>query len=589
MRNPSTDIDELADIFFDGVLERDPISATMIGDDRWDDRLPDFGEAERAADMAACHDLLLKAEALDPQGVGREQAVTRDMLILFARNRLEALEAQQYQLAIDHIDGIQNLPMTIAEYQVAKTPGQLDAMLARFAAYPTAIDQHIATLREGIAHGRTSAASPVRKTIEQTEAMLVTPAADSPVGRIAQVVDDAARERVRQAVQTHIQPALQTLHDFLVDEYEPKARPEPGLGTTPDGEAAYELAIRLQTTLPATPDEIHRFGLEEVESIEIEMDMLARRLGHRDRHTLRRALVANPATSWATGPKLLDLATDQTRRAMARARDVFARVPRADCVVKPMEASRERFYAGAYYMWPAADGSRPGQYYIPAATPQPLFLLAALTFHEAIPGHHFQAAIELELENLPRFRRQVFSVCSLGGDRRGGPPAMGVGFVEGWGLYAERLADELGLYASEEERFGMLEMQLDRALRLVVDSGLHARGWSRDQAISYLHDRLDRLPPRSWAEGGVDRYTVWPGQALAYAMGQREIERARRQISETMGDRFDVRTFHSEVLGHGSLPLSIFRREISGWVEAATARTGDGAAPNSVLRATDER
>jgi uncharacterized protein (DUF885 family) len=202
------------------------------------------------------------------------------------------------------------------------------------------------------------------------------------------------------------------------------------------------------------------------------------------------------------------------------------------------------------------DGSRPGQYYINTYQPEErqLHRFASITFHEATPGHHFQIAIEMELTGLPAFR--------ILGSRMAG-----AAYAEGWGLYTERLADEMGLYADERERFGMLEAQSFRAARLVVDSGLHALGWSREQAIAFMHER-GSLPTVD-AEIEVDRYTVWPGQALSYKLGQREIERARAEVAERMGDRFDLRAFHDEVLGHGSLPLATLRREIGGWVEAA--------------------
>jgi uncharacterized protein (DUF885 family) len=560
------DVDELADRFLDGVLERDPVSATRMGDDRWTDQLSDYGDAGRVGDTAACREVMAAAEAFDTSQLDGERAVTLEMLIVLARNRLEALEQKQYQLAVDHMDGVQNLPMEIAQYQPAERPDQLDALLARFAAFPSAIAQHIATLREGIGDGRTSAAAPVRKTIEQIEKLLAMSLSDFPAVSMAQVSNDAARHQIGQAVQRHIYPALQALRDFLTDEYEPKARPAPGLHATSDGEAAYELAIRLQTTLPATADELHRFGLEEVERIETEMDGLARRMGYPDRHRLRRQLFEDPANLATIRQHMLDLASDRIRLAEAAARQFFRHLPRAECVVKPVEEYREQLVQ-THYLVPSRDGSRPGQYYLNTSSGMPLHLLPSVTFHEATPGHHFQLAIEMELRGLPRFRTHLSGTIGAA-DRRGGPPLIGNGFIEGWGLYAERLADEMGLYAAEVERLGMLEMQLGRALRLVADTGLHAKGWSREQAIVFIIER--GLVPRAFAEGEVDRYTVWPAQALAYKVGQREIERARADVSERMGDRFDLAIFHDQVLGHGTLPLSIFRRKIAGWVEAAT-------------------
>jgi uncharacterized protein (DUF885 family) len=563
--DPNTAINEIADRFFDGVLERSPIFATILGDERWNDRLPDLGEAGRAADAAAYRAVLAEAEAIAPAGLEPEQVITRDMLLLVARNQLEALDQKQYQLGINHIAGVQLMPVQIAQYQIAEAPEQLEAMLTRFGAYPEAIRQHVVTLREGIGDGRTEFGIPVRKVIKQIERLLALPAAEFPAVTLAHVADDAGRDRVGQAVDEHIRPALQELRDFLADEYEPRARPEPGLSTTPGGDAAYELAIRLQTTLAVSPDEVHRFGLQDLEQIEAEMDEIARRLGKADRRDLKRALETDPANHTSSRERLVELAAEQTSRAFATAPEYFGRLPSADCIVKPVEEYRERETPPAFYMQPSMDGSRPGQYYINTYQPEErqLHKIAAITFHEATPGHHFQIGIEMELRGLPRFR--IF-----------GSRMAGVAYVEGWGLYCERLADEMGLYLADEERLGMLDAQAFRASRLVVDSGLHAMGWSRDKAIAFMHER-GALPPVD-AEIEVDRYIIWPGQALAYKLGQREIERARRELSEKMGDRFDLRAFHDEVLGHGSVPLATLRREIPGWVEAAVAsRAAEGA------------
>ena len=562
--NPNEAVNELAERFWEGVLQRDPISATILGDDRYDDRLPDLGEAGRAADAAAYRETLAAAQAIDGDGLDAEQVITRDMLMLVAQTHLEELELKQYQLAINHIFGVQTMPVRIAQYQQADTPDRLERLLARFAAYPTAIEQQVATLREGMADGRTGAAAPVRKLIDQIERMLTLPSADFPAVTMAQVVDDPARERVRAGVQAHVYPALQQLRDFLVDEYEAQARQQPGISATPGGEEAYRLAILMNTTVAADPDEVHRFGLEDLAHIEAEKDQIARRLGKRDRAALAKALAEDSDNRPTSREQIVELAARQTARAFAAAPSYFGRLPRADCEVKAVEEYREREVPPAFYMPPSMDGSRAGQFYINTYQPEErqLHKIASITFHEATPGHHFQLAIEMELTGLPRFRTL-------------GSRMAGVSYVEGWGLYCERLADEMGLYLSDEERFGMLDMQGFRAARLVVDSGIHALGWSRERAIELMHER-GAMPPVD-AEIEVDRYTIWPGQALSYKIGQREIERARREVSELMGDRFDLRTFHDELLGHGSLPLATLRREIPGWVEAAvSAREGVG-------------
>jgi len=555
--DPNAAVNDLADRFWEGLLERDPVWATVLGDERYNDRWPDLGAGGRAADETAYRSALEEARRIPADGLEPEQVITRDLIILISENHLEQLAQKQYQLAIDHMSGPQVWPAEFAQYQPADTPERLEKLLARHAAYPAMIGQYIETLAEGVRDGRTSAAMPVRRAIEQTDRLLaLTPEAHPASSMVAVGNDD--RPRVTAAVEEHVYSALRRLRAYLVDEYEPHARSEPGISSTPNGEEAYRLAIRVQTSLETTAEDVHAFGLADLASIEAEKDEVAHRLGHADRHAMRAALAADPANHTDDPAAIVKLAQDQTERAYAEAPTYFGRLPSANCYVKPVEAYREADSPPAFYMPPSLDGSRQGQYYINTYQPheRQLHRLASITFHEATPGHHFQIAIEMELKGLPPFR-------TLGARIAGGA------YVEGWGLYTERLADEMGLYASEPERFGMLEAQSFRAARLVVDSGLHAMGWSREQAIAFMHERGSL--PMVDAEIEVDRYTVWPGQALAYKIGQREIERARVEVTEAMGDRFDLRAFHDEVLGHGSLPLMTLCREIGGWVEAAVA------------------
>jgi uncharacterized protein (DUF885 family) len=553
--DPNAAVNDLADRFWEGVLERDPLWATVLGDERYNDRWPDLGPDGRAADEAAYRSVLEEANAIPADGLDPEQLITRDLLVLVAENHLEFLAQKQYQLGLDHMSGPQIWPVQAAQYQPGDTPERLEKLLRRYERFGEMIDQYIGTLAEGVADGRTAAAMPVQRAIEQIGRLLEIPAEQAPAATMAQVSDDD-RPRVVAAVDEHVYPGLSGLRDYLADEYQPVARQQPGISATPGGEAAYRLAIRMQTTLATTAEEVHAFGLADLEATEAEMDGIARRLGHADRHALRQALAEDPANHTSDPAALVRLAQEQTDRAYAAAPRYFGRFPSANCEVKAVEAYREVESPPAFYMPPSLDGSRIGQYYINTYQPEerPLHRIASITFHEATPGHHFQIAIEMELTGLPAFRTL-------------GARMAGVAYSEGWGLYCERLADEMGLYASEAERMGMLETQAFRAARLVVDSGLHAMNWTRDEAIEFMHER-GSLPPVD-AAIEVDRYTIWPGQALSYKVGQREIERAREEVAAAMGARFDLRAFHDEVLGHGSLPLATLRREIGGWVEAA--------------------
>jgi uncharacterized protein (DUF885 family) len=555
--DPNATINDLADRFWDGILERDPLWATILGDERFNDRWPDLGPDGRAADEAALGSTLEEARSIPDDDLEPEQVITRDLLILVSENQLEALAQKQYQLAIDHISGPQVWPADIAQYQAADTPERMASLLARYTAYPAMIEQYIGTLSEGVADGRTAATVPVRKAIEQIDRLLTMAPADHPAASMVQI-DDAERGPVIEAVEQHIYPALRRLRDYLAQAYEPSARPDPGLNTTPGGDEAYRLAIRMMTSLETTAEEVHAFGMADLEAIEAEKDEIAHRLSHADRHALRAALADDPENHTDDPDALVRLAQEQTDRAYSAAPNFFGRLPKSNCYVKAVEAYREAESPPAFYMPQSLDGSRQGQYYINTYQPseRQLHKIAAITFHEATPGHHFQIGIEMELKGLPAFRIL-------------GARIAGNAYVEGWGLYTERLADEMGLYANEQERLGMLDAQSFRAARLVVDSGLHSMGWSRQQAIDFMHERGSL--PMVDAEIEVDRYTVWAGQALGYKMGQREIERARAEVTEQMGDRFDLRAFHDEVLGHGSLPLATLRREILGWVEAAVS------------------
>jgi uncharacterized protein (DUF885 family) len=555
--DPNAAVNDLADRFWEGVLERDPLWATILGDERHNDRWPDLGADGRAADEAAYRSVLAEAKRIPSDGLDPEQVITRDLLVLVAGNQLEALAQKQYQLAVDHMSGPQIWPAQAAQYQPADSPERVEVLLTRYAAYPAMIEQYVSTLAEGVADGRTAAAVPVQRAIEQIDRLLAMPPADAPATSMVQVGDED-RARVAAAVETHVYDGLRRLRGFLADEYEPHARAQPGLSATPGGDEAYRLAIRMTTTLATTAEEVHAFGLADLESIEAEKDEIARRLGHADRHAQHDALAADPANHTSDPEALVRLAQEQTDRAYAAAPRYFGRLPSANCYVKAVEAYREAESPPAFYMPPSVDGARQGQYYINTYQPmeRQLHKIASITFHEATPGHHFQIGIEMELKGLPAFRIL-------------GARMAGVAYVEGWGLYCERLADEMGLYASDAERLGMLDAQSFRAARLVVDSGLHAMNWTREQAIDFMHER-GSLPAVD-AAIEVDRYTIWPGQALSYKLGQREIDRAPAEVASAMGARFDLRAFHDELLGHGSLPLETLRREIPGWVEAAVS------------------
>jgi uncharacterized protein (DUF885 family) len=552
-----TRIDEIAARFWEDFLELAPTTATVYGDNRYDDRLDDPGPAGRAAARELAERVRREADEVPPEGLSVEDRITRDMLGIVADLAIEGDDLAFHELrTLSHIDGAQTVLAQLAVFQAADTPERLDNWLARLRGYGPFIDANIAILREGMASGRTSARIVAVRTIRQLEGLLAQPAEQSPVVVMSQVADDAGRERVLAAVRDVVRPADQRFLDMLRDEYLPSTREVPGLLSAPDGEALYRYAIRSWTTLDMDPRDVHQVGLDELAQIDTERRAIARDEGFGDDvDAYRLAVATDPANQAATKEELVARATEDIARAGEVAPRVFGRLPRAGCEVRPVEAFKEKDAPFAYYYPPTLDGSRSGIYYVntydlPSRT---YSKLASTTYHEAIPGHHFQISLEMEHPSLNVFRRL-------------GSRLTGAAYVEGWGLYSERLADELGLYRNQAERLGMLDAQAWRASRLIVDSGMHGLGWSRQESIDWL---LRTGLSETDAVIETDRYIVWPGQALSYMTGMREIRRLRRELEARDGTAFDISRFHDELIGHGSLPLATLARELPTWVTPA--------------------
>jgi len=551
---PASPVNDLADRFWEAILELNPTTATIYGDERYADRLEDPSEAGRAKDRALMERTAAEAAAIHTDGLPTEERITRDMLRVIAQLSIEQDDERMWQLGVvDQMSGPQQLLPQLTQFQPVDSPERLDAFVARLHAYPAFMAANADILRDGLASGLTAPRIVAERTIAQIERMLDVPIDQAIVPAMLKGAADADRERVRDVVRDKVYPADRAFLEALNGDYLAATREDPGLWSAPDGDRLYRTAIRRWTTLDLDPEEVHRVGLEELESIELERRDIARQAGFGDDTVAYRgALDADQANTPQTKDELVERATEDIGRAMAAAPRYFGVLPRADCEVRPVEEYKERDAPFAYYYPPAPDGSRPGIYYangydLPS---RKYTKLATTTYHEAAPGHHFQIALEMENDHLITFRR-------LGARMVGGA------YVEGWGLYAERLADEMGLFRSESERFGMLDAQAWRAARLVVDTGLHALRWPRQRSIDFLKQAgLSETD----AVIETDRYIAWPGQALTYKVGQREIERLRRELTDRDGSAFDLRAFHDAVLGHGSLPLATLSRELPNWL-----------------------
>ena len=554
MTDDRSAVDALADRFWEGILELDPVTATFYGDERYADRLEDPSPEGRAKVRDLMARTAAEAAAIPVDGLSNEERITRDMLQVVGELRVEEDDQGLHQLrVVDQMNGPQQLMPQLTQFQPVDTPERLEAFIARLRAYPAYMAANADILREALGSGLTAPSIVTERTIAQIERMLAIPTDAAIIPSSVQGASDADRERIREIVRDVVYPADAAFLETLRGEYRHASREEPGIWSAPNGEAIYRTAIRSWTTLEMDPHEIHQIGLDELETIEAERREIARAAGFGDDTAAYRAsLDADDENTPRSKDELVERATEDIGRAMAAAPTYFGALPKAGCDVRPVEEYKEKDAPFAYYYPPAADGSRDGIYYangydLPS---RKYTKLASTTYHEAAPGHHFQITLEMENPRLNTFRR-------LGSRMVGGA------YVEGWGLYSERLADEMGLYRSEGERFGMLDAQAWRAARLVVDTGLHALRWERQRSIDFL-----RGAGLSETDAVIetDRYICWPGQALTYKLGQRQIEKLRREISERDGARFDLREFHDQVLGHGSLPLATLARELPTWV-----------------------
>jgi uncharacterized protein (DUF885 family) len=564
----SAELADLAERFWQDVVEASPEWATVLGDRRFDDRLADPRPEARAAEADRARATARAAAAIAPAELAPGERVTRQMLIDEAEGMLAAIEAGMDDWSVDPMNGPQTRLLDLPEYQPIATPEEGRAMGARWRAIGPYLDAIVANLRRAKGDGRVAVTSPVERVIVILGQLADLPAEEWTLAAPAREPHDdwsaaeldAFRGDLVAAVAEVAKPAFERYRRVLVEEILPVARSndQPGLVHVPGGLAAYRALIRVHTTLDLEPDAIHATGLREMARIDAEFVELGARVLGTDGHAATlAALRSDPALRFATAGQVFGTAQKSLARANAAIPEWFGRLPKATCDVVRIPEHAEAHQTIAYYAWPAIDGSRSGRYYINLHAPEtrPRYEAEALAFHEAVPGHHLQIAIAQELEGLPVFQRMLGSTA----------------FSEGWGLYTERLSEEMGLYSGDLDRFGILSFDARRAGRLVVDTGMHALGWTRRQAIDYLHEH-SALGDNN-IENEVDRYIVWPGQALAYKIGQLEILRLRDEAKARLGERFDIRDFHDTVLGAGAVSLPTLEGMVGAWLETTGATT----------------
>jgi uncharacterized protein (DUF885 family) len=550
----------LAGRYWDGLMESSPTWAGILGDHRFDDGIEDLSREREDEMIVALDGIVATAEAFDPAALDRDDRITRRVLMYEASGQADDLRSRNAEFNVDPMLGIHMNLINFIPQLSATEEGHLDAYVTKASKVRTLIVQSIDRLRQGVANGRTPPRIAVEKSLGQMDAYLASPADQDPFMRIrtpglASETIEAWKGRMAEQVEAVVRPAMQRYRDMVAAEVLPAARPQEksGICWLPDGEEVYARAVGRFTSLDLTPQEIHQIGLDEIETLEDEYRELGTRvLGTDDLAGIYDRLRNDPELRFGSPEEIKAHAEAALDRANAASPDWFGRLPEAPCILMEVPEVGAEDAPLAYYLPPAADGSRPGIFFIntTAPTTRTRYESEALSFHEGVPGHHFQLTIAQELEGQPMFRRNGLVTV----------------YVEGWGLYTERLALEMGLYSGDIDRFGILSFDSWRAGRLIVDTGMHALGWSRQQAIDYLADNSPQAPNN--IENEVDRYIGWPGQALAYKIGQREIFRLRREAEQTMGGHFDIKGFHDTVLSAGPVPLDLLGDLVREWSAA---------------------
>ena len=554
-------LDNIARDYWEEQMRHSPTWATYLGDRTRDGELGRASGSEHDRHLRALRGLAGRLALVNAKALPEERQVTHDLLTFVLKSAIETTEACQSRLwAVDQLDGPQVKFPELPNTHTVTTAKQGRDLLARYQQMDEYLVDTLEALREGLQQGLVAPKTNVERVIRQLEEMLAQPAAESPfIKPVFASIEGPAmpkglgepwKAQMLAAVEQSVYGGMRQYLAFLKGEVLPKARATVGVGALSLGKACYAAQIRAQTGLPMTPDQVFELGLAEVARIEKEMASVVKAAGGGELQAHLKGLVARK-DQYAESPEaLLEYNREIMGRALRALPRAFGHLPKTVIEVKAIESFRDKDAPIAYYYGAPHDASRPAYYYVNTYQPQTrmLYKMPALAFHEAVPGHHLQISLASENGNLPAFQREMGLTA----------------FVEGWALYSEGLADELGLYRTAEEKLGQLGFEMWRAVRLVVDAGMHAKGWTRQQAIDYLVAKTGHRVEEATNE--IDRYIIWPGQALAYKIGELELRKIRVSAQKALGERFDLRGFHDRLLAHGAVTLDMARRLIERWV-----------------------
>jgi uncharacterized protein (DUF885 family) len=553
-------LDSLFAEYWQATLEHDPEFASTLGDTRYNDRITDYSVKAENAWLEREANFLMQLAAIDTTGLTDQEKISRDLLLREFTDDQEAAEYKEWEMPLNQMDGIYTTyPQLVGELSFT-TVKDYDDWIARLHAIPRAFEQVTNNMSIGMDDHRVPPRYILEKALEQVKTMAAQKPEDSPLAaplkHFPSTVTPAEQERIKtetlDAIGKEVLPAYMRLARFLEVSYIPVGRTEPGVWALSDGAKYYAFRIRHTTTTNLTADQIHQIGLDEVKTDEAAMLAIAEKLGFQDLKSFRASLQTNPKMHPASGEALMAAYRGYIGPMQAKLPQLFGRLPKAPLEVAAVPDYIAKNIYPAYYEPGSPDGSRPGRLRVNLynATGRNLNQVEAITYHEGIPGHHLQISIAQELTNVPEFRKHLGYTA----------------FEEGWALYSERLGKEVGFYQDPYSDYGRLEADNWRAIRLVVDTGVHSQHWTRQQMVDYFHDHSGMDETTIQTE--VDRYIAWPAQALAYKIGQLKILELRDRAKKALGDKFDLRAFHDQVIGSGALPLDVLSDRIDAWIAA---------------------
>ena len=544
-------------------MRESPEYATQVGDNRYNDRWSDLSIEHQLQQRKDAEQWLARFQAIDTTGFSEQEKLSAQLMIRSQKNQIEGIDLKTFEMPIDQFKGVHLGLAQLVDVTPFNSVKDYEDYLSRLRKFPTVFDQLIDVLQQGEKDKLMPPRNLLEKTVQQCKKLADPEGEANPFGRpvtkfpdgISQADRKRLHDAILAAVNEQVRPAYTKFANFIATEYAPHGRTDPGVWALPNGDALYRYNIRVLSTTNMDPEQIHQIGLQEVARIEGEELAIAKKLGFSDLKGFRASLKKDPKVFATSADGILGKYKgyiDQMRTELPK---LFGLLPKTPVEVQAMQAYRAADAAGADYQKGTPDGSRHAVVWVNTSDYQhrEMFTAESTAYHEGIPGHHMQIAIAQTLPEVPKFRQEAFYSA----------------YQEGWALYAERLGKDVGFYQDPYSDFGRLEDEMLRAIRLVADTGVHYKHWTREQMVNFFHDHSSVDEPNVQAE--TDRYIVWPAQALGYKLGQLEILKLRASAKNELGAKFDIRSFHDQVLNAGALPLDVLDQRVNAWIDAQRA------------------